>query len=196
VQTLLQQVLPETNDIKHPLEQWQTTNLVLHGMFSLLASQTTLLTGNSIWNLRMQWSVQQWQTQACKTKYPWLYVAFSTDCTSSLWWTLICALVLDLFYATRFASSIQVRNVTWHVYNKLDLNLCYYTHNIIAKRDVITERTNLAHPTISQECLEEFLNHLGANSQNLEPLEVALFNHLKSTSNTPENVQRAARSPW
>jgi len=51
---------------------------------------------------------------------------------------------------------------------------------------------HLVHPKISQDRLEIFLRSLGYGVFD-DPLDIALFEHLKTTSISKENVERAAR---
>jgi len=56
------------------------------------------------------------------------------------------------------------------------------------KRDISEDRHKFAHPVISQEFLDLFLDNLGAREPHLTPLEVRLFDHLRATSTT---IQRS-----
>jgi len=53
---------------------------------------------------------------------------------------------------------------------------------------------DFSHPEISQGELELFLQRLGDGAPNQDPLDVALFKHLKIASISKENVERAART--
>jgi len=64
---------------------------------------------------------------------------------------------------------------------------------MMSRSSVSTDRKRLAHPEISQERLEFFLQSLGSGAQDQDPLDVALFEHLKTTSISKENVERAAQ---
>lgn len=69
---------------------------------------------------------------------------------------------------------------------------------MLSKSSVSTDRKRLAHPDISQKHLEIFLQRLGLGDSdgtpNQDPLDIALFKHLKTTSISEENVERAART--
>jgi hypothetical protein len=64
---------------------------------------------------------------------------------------------------------------------------------MMMKGDVADSRQKLTHPFIPEDRLFEFLSKLGSGHADLEPIEVDLFEYLKSMSNNPENIQRAAR---
>ena len=61
------------------------------------------------------------------------------------------------------------------------------------KQAVSIERTKFAHPIVSEEYLDRFLN-IGARSQNLTDLELRLFHYLRTMSITPANIQDEKRS--
>ncbi|KIM77296.1 hypothetical protein PILCRDRAFT_12117 [Piloderma croceum F 1598] len=52
------------------------------------------------------------------------------------------------------------------------------------KSGVSEDRNKFAHPVISQEFMELFLDDLGAREPHLSPLQVRLFDHLRTTSTT------------
>lgn len=56
------------------------------------------------------------------------------------------------------------------------------------------DRAKIAHSTVSQTHLDEFINGLGGSEPNLSPLEVRLFDHLRTTSISKSNIQRARTS--
>lgn len=63
----------------------------------------------------------------------------------------------------------------------------------MSKSSVSTNRKRVAHPVIDKEELEIFLQQLGDGTPDLDPLEIVMFNHLKTTSNSKHNIERAAR---
>lgn len=74
------------------------------------------------------------------------------------------------------------------------LNACVHRNaSIIIRIKQITseKRTNVAHPTISQQYLDKFLNDIGPGSLDLSHLEHRLFYYLRTTSTTPANIQGA-----
>jgi hypothetical protein len=52
------------------------------------------------------------------------------------------------------------------------------------KKCVSKDRNRFAHPVISQDFLKLFLDDLGAREPHLSPLQVRLFDHLRTTSTT------------
>jgi hypothetical protein len=58
------------------------------------------------------------------------------------------------------------------------------------KKSVSEDRNKFAHPVISQEFLELFLDDLGARESHLTPLQVRLFDHLRATSTTIQGPNR------
>jgi hypothetical protein len=58
------------------------------------------------------------------------------------------------------------------------------------KKSVSEDRNKFAHPVISQEFLELFLDDLGARESHLTPLQVRLFDHLRTTSTTIQGPNR------
>jgi hypothetical protein len=81
------------------------------------------------------------------------------------------------------------------IYRKFPDTLLAHADGIImSKASVSTDRTRkrLALPEISQERLEIFLRSLGDGNLDQNPLDVAMFKHLKTTSISAENVERAA----
>jgi hypothetical protein len=74
------------------------------------------------------------------------------------------------------------------------LNACVRRNTSIIlrfKQTASKERTNIVHPTISQQYLDQFLDDLGAGSLDLSDLERRLFYYLRTTSTTPANIQGA-----
>ena len=64
---------------------------------------------------------------------------------------------------------------------------------MMSKSNVSTDRKRLAHPIISQDDLEIFLQNLSlGDGRTIDPLEVAMLKHLKKTSISEDNVRKAA----
>jgi hypothetical protein len=98
------------------------------------------------------------------------------------------AVVLDLFHGrfNRKKSAIAAR-----IYRKIDPILHDRIDVILhAKAEYGYDRKMLAHPHVSPERLNTFLDSLVAPEASLD---TALFNHLKKTSLSDENVARAAQ---
>jgi len=106
----------------------------------------------------------------------------------------ILVAVLHLFYGRNGNFPRAKRNAVYRILRKLpDTILGYADHIVRAKYSVSTERKHLAHPEISQERLEFFLQTLGSGAPDQDPLKIALFRHLKTVSISKENVERAAK---
>jgi hypothetical protein len=100
--------------------------------------------------------------------------------------------VLDLFYGRNGNFPRAKRNAVFRS-NYADTVLGYADEIVKSKYSVSTERKRLAHPEISQERLEFFLQTLGSGVPDQDPLEIALFRHLKTVSILKANVERAAK---
>jgi hypothetical protein len=86
------------------------------------------------------------------------------------------------------------RNFADRIYQSMGLHIRSCADRLVAmKGSVAVDRRHLAHPDIPDHRLLEFLSRLGSDEEGLEPSEVTLFEFLKSTSNTVENIARAAR---
>ena len=101
---------------------------------------------------------------------------------------LISPIVPTLFYK----QSSGYNPVATAAYQSLSQVIhCLIPITIHLKQYVSEERAKLAHPTISQEYLDQFLDNLGANALPLSDLELQLFHYLRMVSNTPANIQGA-----
>jgi len=81
-------------------------------------------------------------------------------------------------------------------YRSMSKDVCQLVTAILNFKRVVRvsdARTKFAHPTISQEFLDEFLDNLGAKQSYLSPLELRLFDHLRTTSITASNIEGAKR---
>jgi hypothetical protein len=106
----------------------------------------------------------------------------------------ILVAVLDLFYGRSGNFPRAKRNAANRILRKIPDAVLDYVDDIVkAKYSVSTERKRLAHPEISQERLDFFLQTLGSGAPDQDPLEIALFRHLKTVSISKENVERAAK---
>jgi hypothetical protein len=61
------------------------------------------------------------------------------------------------------------------------------------KGSVAASRQHLAHPSIHHDRLLSFLVKLGSGEAGLEPVQVDMFNFLRSVSNTQANIERAIK---
>ena len=66
-------------------------------------------------------------------------------------------------------------------------------HVVMSKSNVNDGRKRLAHPNISQQDIDVFLQGLGDGTPDLDPLDIAMLDYLKIRSNSEDNVKRAAR---
>jgi len=102
------------------------------------------------------------------------------------------ALVIDLLHK-QLGGPCAARNVASRVFDKLDSsirNLAFKVNDI--KREASNRRHPLAHPIIPDERLREILREeLYDGASGLHPLEVAAFEHIKSTANTASNIRAA-----
>ena len=85
----------------------------------------------------------------------------------------------------------SVAEVARMAYRSLPKDISRYAPILILFKDVGENGAKIAHPTIFQTCLDEFINSLGGSEPNLSPLEVRLFGHLRTTSFSTSNIQRA-----
>ncbi|KAM6502623.1 hypothetical protein JOM56_002600 [Amanita muscaria] len=98
----------------------------------------------------------------------------------------------DLFHA-RFLAG-PGRNSARRICRNMDESMLGYAEILISKKgSVAASRRHLAHPSISNDRLLEFLVRLGLGDAGLEPLQVDMFNFLKLVSNTEENIARAMK---
>jgi hypothetical protein len=98
------------------------------------------------------------------------------------------AVVLALFYGRfdREKSAVAVR-----IYQKIDPVLHLRIDVILyATAEYDYNRKMLAYPHVSTERLNTFLDNL---LEPEAPLDIALFDHLRTTSLSEENIARAAR---
>jgi len=105
---------------------------------------------------------------------------------------LTSPIVSTLFYKQSSGANDAVAAAARSAYQSLNQSIRRLALTIIHfKQFVSEERGKLAHPTISRQYLDRFLDDLGANLLPLSDLELRLFHHLRTTSNTPANIQGA-----
>src|ERR1700692_731577 len=105
---------------------------------------------------------------------------------------LTSPIVPTLFYKQSAGGNDAVATAARATYQSLSQSIRRLAPTIIRfKQAVSDERRKLAHPTISQEYLDGFLDDLGANSLPLSDLELRLFHYLRTMSNTPANIRGA-----
>lgn len=77
-------------------------------------------------------------------------------------------------------------------YRSIDTAISQYGNSIlIAKKVAASKRAKIAHPSVSQEVLDEFIDHLGGNNLDLSPLQVQLFAFIRLNSTSTANVEGA-----
>jgi uncharacterized protein YgbK (DUF1537 family) len=101
------------------------------------------------------------------------------------------ALVLDIYHV-KWGKQCPARNVARRVYDKIDSNLRHHVEKIVnTKRDASSRRHPLAHPAIPDARVTAFLKDLEDENPVLNLLEIAAFNHIKSTANSDANIREA-----
>jgi hypothetical protein len=106
---------------------------------------------------------------------------------------LTSPIVPTLFYKQSSGANDAVATAARSAYQSLNQSIRRLAPTIIRFKQVVSEkRRKVAHPTISQEYLDRFLDDLGANLLPLSNLELRLFHYLRTTSNTPVNIQGAS----
>lgn len=80
------------------------------------------------------------------------------------------------------------------IYRKFPDTLHTHIDYVITESSVSIQQKRLAHPLISQDDLETFLQRLGDGTPYLDPLDIAMLTHLRITSISEDNVKRVARS--
>jgi hypothetical protein len=101
-------------------------------------------------------------------------------------------LVRDMVYV-RWGPNSVARMAARRIYDKLDANLKSLGEQIILSKKEISERRRLlAHHVIPDALVKKFLEELGDGRPGLHPLEIAVFNHLKATTNTEVNIREAS----
>jgi hypothetical protein len=102
-------------------------------------------------------------------------------------------LVLDIYHV-KWGKQCPARNVARRVYNKIDSNLRHHAEKIVnTKRDASSRQYPLAHPDIPDARVTAFLKDFEDDNPVLDPLEIAAFNHIKSTANNDANIREANR---
>ena len=162
---------------------WQTSSLVFHGALGLLHSLTI---SHSIQYLCLE-RVGKWNKAqlACHD---------ITNCMSHIQasrstWMLRCVIVSCLFYLylSKKHGVAEVAAAKM-AYRSIDTAISQYAISIsMVKRSVSAK---IAHPSVSQKYLDEFIDNLDANSSYLLPLQVRLFAFLRAASLS------AATSNW
>jgi len=75
-------------------------------------------------------------------------------------------------------------------YRTLDSDLRLWAAVIIERKQAVADtRAKVSHPPVSQLYLEEYLNSLTDISFDLSPLEVRLFEYLRTNSLSTDNVE-------
>jgi len=101
---------------------------------------------------------------------------------------------LDLHFG-RYGSFSPKKFVALRIYRNLPDSLRNHVECVmLSKASASFTRKRLAHPVISQDDLEIFLQHLpwqGDSTSNLDPLDAEIFRHLKTVSISEDNVKRA-----
>jgi len=98
---------------------------------------------------------------------------------------------LDMYYA-RLRPGIY-RGEAWRIYNAMDPNIRGYADVITSlKKNISDDRSFIAHPPVSDPQIGEFLETIAADLP-LANSQADLFEYLRSTSNTPHNIENAAR---
>jgi len=86
-------------------------------------------------------------------------------------------------------------DVARKAYRSIDVAISQYTPTIlIAKKIVAVDRAKIAHPSLSQEHLDDFIENLGGSNPGLLPLQIRLFTFLRTTSISTANIQSARTS--
>lgn len=100
-------------------------------------------------------------------------------------------IVWDLHYAP--ANPRVSKNIAQRIHHTINVNVISCANNLLAMNgNVADSRRKLAHPFIPRDKLSEFLSKLGSDYPDLEPIEVNLFEYLKSMSNNPKSIEHAA----
>jgi hypothetical protein len=85
------------------------------------------------------------------------------------------------------------RGEAWRIYNAMDPNIRGYADVITSlKKTVSDDRSFIAHPPVSDTQIGEFLETIAADLP-LANSQADLFEYLRSRSNTPHNIENAAR---
>ncbi len=102
-------------------------------------------------------------------------------------------LVYDICFF-RWSLDSAERRLARQVYNKIDEDVrCLGEQIVCSKQYLRDERHLLAHPIISDAQLKAFLKDLGDGEPKLRPMEIAVFNYLKATTNTKANIEASRR---
>jgi hypothetical protein len=73
----------------------------------------------------------------------------------------------------------------------MDVNIRQCAEIVISLKEEMNEgRSAIAYPPVSDMQIAEFIKRIG---EDMERSNAALFEHLRLTSNTPENIRKAAR---
>jgi hypothetical protein len=108
---------------------------------------------------------------------------------------LTSIIVSTLFYTQSSSANNAATTAAKVAYQSLSTDIRRNASIVIRfKQNVSEERTKCAHPHISQQYLDQFLEDLGAGSLDLSDLERRLFHYLRTTSTTPANIQGAKGS--
>lgn len=97
-------------------------------------------------------------------------------------------------YSFRWSSDSAERRLARRVYDKIDEDVRCLGEQIIGSKQYLRdERHLLAHPIISDAQLKSFLKDLGDGGPKLKPMEIAVFDYLKATTNTKANIEASRR---
>ena len=103
---------------------------------------------------------------------------------------LTSIIVSTLFYRQSSGANDAVTTAARVAYQLLSTGIHQSASIVICfKQSVSKERTKCAHPYVSQQYLDRFLDDLGARSLDLSDLECWLFHYLWTMSTTPANIQ-------
>ena len=113
-----------------------------------------------------------------------------------MWYTSLCirvythyTLVRDIF-TNKWGPCSAARTVARRVYGKIDEDLRYLGEQIFCSKQDIGDRQHLlAHPIIPDARVKAFLEDLGDGRPELQPMEIAVFQYLKQTTNTKANIE-------
>ena len=177
---------------EHTMLAWQTSNLVFHGALSLFHSFS--LFNHSAYLHSVALGTFAWNELADETKAQ-LAEHSIIDCKSNVQARrsmLDFVVVPGLFYLQSSKEHGVAEVAARMAYRSMHRDISRYAPIIIQfKKNAGENRAKIAHPTVSQTYLDEFINGLGGSEPNLSPLEVRLFDHLRTTSISTSNIQRA-----
>jgi len=111
-------------------------------------------------------------------------------CFITLVLILTSIIVSTLFYRQSSNANDAATTAAKVAYQSLSAGIRQNASIIIRfKQNVSEERMKFAHPYVSQQYLDQFLDDLGARSLDLSDLEHRLFHYLRTMSTTLANIQ-------